>query len=155
MEAKKRTNRALQDISVKIKTTISLPAGATELYRRCKKQLFVALSAARLQIPETAMCRDRAKRYNRQSEKFATVQVYWSAGLYNKLHAVAAAQRVSVSLLVYRMLLATESSPQTFHAEKFSNYVIIVHSYTENCLHIEEKIIFGDKTHPPPIPIAA
>ena len=94
-----------------------------------------------------AIRRNRTRCYNRTSENFVIVQVFWNYDVYNKLHAMAAVQRVSVSLLIYRLLMAMQKN-LTAKDNRVSNYVLIVRSLSADCLHIEEKIIF--QRLPPP-----
>ena len=98
--------------------------------------------------------RDKARSYNRSKDEFTIVQVYWPLEVYNKLHAVAAAFRVSVSYLVYSMLMEMSAQPGEKPKKNFSNYVMIVRSWTKNTLHIEE-IIHIEDDPPAETPLAA
>jgi len=139
----------------KIKTSVCLPAKVLALYQRycravyrCSEQMFVSAMAA-------SPRRDKARSYNRSKDEFEIVQVYWPVEVYNKLHAVAAALRVSVSYLVYSMLMEMASKPEDKPKTNFSNYVMIVRSWTENTLHIEEIIRIHDDPPNESPPLAA
>ena len=138
----------------KIKTSICLPMRALEVYKeyyralyRSSEQMFASAMAG---IPR----RDKARSYNRSKDEFEVVQVYWPLEVYNKLHAVAAALRVSVSFLVYSMLMEMSAQPGEKPKKNFSNYVMIVRSWTKNTLHIEE-IIHIEDDPPAETPLAA
>lgn len=138
----------------KIKTSICLPMRVLDVYKeyyralyRSSEQMFASAMAG---IPR----RDKARSYNRSKDEFEVVQVYWPLEVYNKLHAVAAALRVSVSFLVYSMLMEMSSQPGEKPKKDFSNYVMIVRSWTKNTLHIEE-IIHIEDDPPSETPLAA
>lgn len=138
----------------KIKTSVCLPSKVLAVYKeycralyRCSEQMFTSAMA-------NSPRRDKARSYNRSKDEFEIVQVYWPLEVYNKLHAVAAALRVSVSYLVYSMLMEMSSKPAEKPKKNFSNYVMIVRSWTENTLHIEE-IIHIDDDPPAETPLAA
>lgn len=139
----------------KIKTSVCLPAKLLGVYKRycravyrCSEQMFVSAIAA-------SPRRDKARSYNRSKEEFEIVQVYWPVEVYNKLHAVAAALRVSVSYLVCSMLMEMSSKPAERPKGNFSNYVMIVRTWTENTLHIEEIIHIEDDPPAESPPLAA
>mgnify|MGYP001583179403 CR=1 FL=1 len=138
----------------KIKTSVCLPAKVLAAYKkycravyRCSEQMFISAMAA-------SPRRDKARSYNRSQDQFEIVQVYWPVEVYNKLHTVAAALRVSVSYLVYSMLMEMASQPAEKPKRNLSNYVMIVRSWTENTLHIEEIIRIEDDP-PSETPLAA
>jgi len=138
----------------KIKTSVCLPAKVMAAYKkyyravyRCSEQMLASVAAA-------SPRRDRARSYNRSKDEFEIVQVYWPLEVYNKLHAVAAALRVSVSYLVYSMLMEMSAQPGEKPKKNFSNYVMIVRSWTKNTLHIEE-IIHIEDDPPAETPLAA
>ncbi|HNA79980.1 MAG TPA: hypothetical protein PKY99_11030, partial [Turneriella sp.] len=88
-----------------IKTTVSVPAEILDTFRKYHSLLPEVLHLVLPTALEQQPRRDRATEYNHAEAKFEVVQVYWSLEMYNKLHAVAASQRVSVSFLVYRLFL--------------------------------------------------
>jgi type I site-specific restriction-modification system R (restriction) subunit len=139
----------------KIKTSICLPVKLLAIYKeyyravyRNSEQMFASAMVA---YPR----RDKARAYNRSKDEFEVVQVYWPVEVYNKLHAVAAALRVSVSYLVYSMLMEMSSKPTEKPKGNFSNYVMIVRSWKKNTLHIEEIIHLEDDPPNESPPLAA
>ena len=139
----------------KIKTSICLPVKVLAIY----KKYYRALYRSSEQMFASAMAgsprRDKARSYNRSRDEFEIAQVYWPVEVYNKLHAVAAALRVSVSYLVYSMLMEMSSKPAKKPEKDFSNYVMIIRSWTENTIHIEEIIHLEDYPPDTSPPLAA
>ncbi|MFO1526654.1 MAG: hypothetical protein U1F16_11870 [Turneriella sp.] len=130
-----------------IRTSVSLPVSICEFFRKNRHALKKILEGGFRAEMCDAIRRNRTRCYNRTSENFVIVQVFWNYDVYNKLHAMAAVQRVSVSLLIYRLLMAMQKN-LTAKDNRVSNYVLIVRSLSADCLHIEEKIIF--QRLPPP-----
>jgi hypothetical protein len=130
----------------KIKTSIALPQCAVALYKKFKNAIVTEFQDHLPQVTAEFPRRDTTRHYNNTWDEFKIVQVFWPVSVYNELHAVAAAVRISVSLLVYRILLCMAADAGRKKPRIFSNYVMIVRSWSDKALHIEEKITF-DKQH--------
>jgi len=151
MEKWKRSN---------IKTTVSLPAGFIALFKLYQKVWLQALDQCLANALSGKACRDRARCYNHTKDAYAIVPVYWPVEVYNKLHALAAAQRVSVSSLVYAMIRQMLSQTSAKQRTSFNNYSMNVKSWSANAIHVEENIQFyhpNKNPQPPPAepPLAA
>jgi len=136
-----------------IKTTVSVPAEIYDTFRKyhslLPEALHLVLPSALQQRPR----RNRATEYNPAKTKFAVVQVYWPLEVYNKLHAVAAAQRVSVSFLVYRLFLLMLNGITVIPKQNFSNYVIFFRKWSPEAISFEESIqYFQNRSNFPPNP---
>jgi len=86
------------------KTSISLP---TKLAARWKKQqnlVIQHLPKLLAHYHQAIPRRDRFRRYAIKGARCEIVSVYWDMQTYNKLHAVATALRMSVSLLISEIL---------------------------------------------------
>lgn len=138
----------------KIKTSICLPVKVLVVYRAYYRAVYRRSERMLAFASAASPRRDKARSYNRSKDEFTIVQVYWPLEVYNKLHAVAAALRVSVSYLVYSMLMEMSAQPGEKPKKNFSNYVMIVRSWTKNTLHIEE-IIHIEDDPPSETPLAA
>ncbi|AFM10742.1 hypothetical protein [Turneriella parva] len=136
-----------------IKTTVSLPAGFVALFGVWQKAWLRALDACLADTLSSKACRDRARCYNHARDKYEIVPVYWPVEVYNKLHALAAAQRVSVSSLVYSMIVRMLSRAEPGRTTGFNNYSMKVKKWSKTGIHVEENINFRpqakEKDHPP------
>jgi hypothetical protein len=139
-----------------IKTTVSVPGELIDTFRKYHSLLPEVLHLILPSALEQQPRRDRATEYNRTEARFEVVQVYWPLEMYNKLHAVAAAQRVSVSFLVYRLFLLLLNGITIIPTENFSNYVICFREWSPEAIFFEEGIQYSHKNHEiPPKPPAA
>jgi hypothetical protein len=138
-----------------IKTTVSLPAGFMTLFKLYQKVWLQALDQCIAHALSGKACRDRARCYNHTKDAYEIVPVYWPVEVYNKLHALAAAQRVSVSSLVYSMIMRMLSQAQPRHRTGFNNYSMKVKKWSKAGIHIDESIEFRpqakakEENHPP------
>jgi hypothetical protein len=139
-----------------IKTTVSVPADVIALFKNYHSLLPPALDLLLPSALDKKPRRDRATEYNRTEAGFEVVQVYWPLEVYNKLRTVAAAQRVSVSFLVYRLFLLLLNGITIIPTENFSNYVICFREWSPEAILFEEGIQYSHKNHKiPPKPPAA
>jgi len=139
-----------------IKTTVSIPAEIITSFRKYHSLLPEVLHLVLPTALEQQPRRDRATEYNHAETKFEVVQVYWPLEVYNKLHAVAAAQRVSVSFLVYRLFLLLLNGITIIPRDNFSNYVICFREWSPEAIFFEEGIQYSHQKyeHPPEPPAA-
>jgi hypothetical protein len=135
-----------------IKTTVSLPVRFVGLFKIAQRTWLKALDQCLADSMRSAVRRDRARYYNHEKDRYQVVPVYWPIEVYNKLHALAAAQRVSVSLLVYTMIIRLLSQSSWQKNSGFNNYSMIVKEWSPNGMHIEENIQFyiPENEQPPP-----
>lgn len=135
-----------------IKTTVSLPAGFVALFKIGQRVWLKALDQCLADSMRSAARRDRARCYNHEKDRYQVVPVYWPIEAYNKLHALAAAQRVSVSLLVYTMIMRLLRQSSLEQNRGFNNYSMIVKEWSAKGMYIEESIQFyiPENEQPPP-----
>lgn len=89
-----------------ITTSVCLPRHISKLWRRKQRRIMrIALRSLRIQIRRNPVRRGVTRRYNRLSEPTQIVTTRFRPSEYDALHFVAASLRVSVSLLVYLMIL--------------------------------------------------
>ncbi|MBS0619788.1 MAG: hypothetical protein JSR44_16500 [Spirochaetes bacterium] len=74
------------------------------------------------------------------------INVYWPVEVYDQVHAVAAALRVSVSHLIWLILNLLSNGVQ-LPTQKFSNYVFSLIEWSENSMTFGETLQFR---HQPP-----
>lgn len=138
-----------------IKTTVSVPAGILETFKKYHSLLPHALHLLLPSVLAAQPRRDRATEYNHTEARFKVVQVYWPLEVYNKLHAVAASQRVSVSFLVYRLFLLLLNGITILPKKNFSNYVICFKEWSPEVILFEEGISYSARMYeiPPKPPV--
>ncbi|MFO1472332.1 MAG: hypothetical protein U1F27_15010 [Turneriella sp.] len=127
----------------KLKTSISLPAHAEANWKQHRKAIHAFLSSHLQRYQKQKLRRDGLLEFNDCNEGLVRVNVYWSQEMYNQLHAVAHALRMSVSHLLWRILVFVLSGEQL--ESVFSNYGITViewsgcaFTYTETIRFFEE-----------------
>ncbi|GAB4427034.1 MAG: hypothetical protein OHK0011_08820 [Turneriella sp.] len=139
-----------------IKTTVSVPADILETFKKYHSLLPHALHLLLPSALAVKPRRDRATEYNQAESRFEIVQVYWPLEVYNKLHAVAASQRVSVSYLVYRLFMFLLEGITIKPTQNFSNYVICFREWSPEAILFEEGIHYSPQKYQiPPKPPAA
>lgn len=131
----------------RFKSSITLPGTLLKLWARFSKTIETNPTGNLPIISTGKPRRENLRHYTRGSGPCIKVNVYWEIGAYNRIHALAAALRVSVSWLICQILqkMAKEEKTQ----QKFSTYSFSVHNWTDREFHFSEKIsIFSEK--PPP-----
>jgi len=87
-------------------TSVSLPKSAAKIWRQRQRRVMrVAIRVLRLTMRQNGVRRGVKRRYNRHGEEFEIVTTRFTEAEYDTLHAAAAAMRVSVSWLVFLMIL--------------------------------------------------
>jgi len=86
------------------KTSISLPTRLAVRWKRLHSGVIQNLPGLLAHYHRALPRRDRFRRYAIKGGRCEIVSVYWDMPTYNKLHAVAAAVRISVSLLLAEIL---------------------------------------------------
>ena len=104
-------------------------------WRRGHRNLMTAPGRYLLRIRQKPN-RLRQRRYHPRGSDCVKVNVYWEIGVYNQLHAMAAALRVSVSALVSELLTMEEQRADV----NFSSYSFKVVAWTADCRKILETL---------------
>lgn len=129
----------------KLKTSISLPLSAEHDWRLHRGEIQSFLSAHLRRHHTEKLRRIGLLEFNDCTEGFVRFNVYWSQEIYDQLHAVAHALRVSVSHLLWRILNFVLSGEQL--EETFSNYEFVKHEWSSKLYMYTETIRFSDKAH--------
>lgn len=133
-------------------TTVCLPQPVAKLWRRRQKKILRLVGAVIAQKTRNCQARRGVKRsYNRGRGEYAILSARFSREQYDSLHATAAALRVSVSWLVYELILLWQSvRRRKFIVTRPNNYALQLHAWGENLIAFTEKIYFGPKIKLPP-----
>ena len=125
-----------------IHTSISMPKNFLGQWATHEKKLIAQLDRYLRWCRNGTPRRDRARIYNHEGEMKEKVSVYWELEVYNKLHSVAFNLRLSVSHLLYLMLIKLLSGGLA--AEVFGKYLYFSKSWTDSAFEFSEKLIYSD-----------
>lgn len=133
-------------------TSVSLPAKAASVWRRRQRRILRLVPVVLAQQAKGSKLRRGVKRrYNRGRGKYAIVTTQFSAEQYDTLHAAAAAMRVSVSWLIYQLIILWKGlRGQSTVRMRPTNYELVMHEWSQNTLSLTEKIHFGSAIRLPP-----
>ena len=92
------------------KTSISLPSKLAVRWKKLQSRVMCNLPKLLARYHRFPPTRDRFRRYATKGARCEIVSVYWDIQTYNKLHAVATALRMSVSLLLSEILEAVNDA---------------------------------------------
>ncbi|GAB4426789.1 MAG: hypothetical protein OHK0011_08450 [Turneriella sp.] len=133
-------------------TSVSLPSTVAIVWRRRQKRILRLVPVALAQQAKRSKVRRGVKRsYNRGRGEYAIVTTQFSAEQYDTLHAAAAAMRVSVSLLIFRLILLWKQLRKRLAVSvRVTNYELIVHTWGGHGISYTENIDFGHPIKLPP-----
>lgn len=133
-------------------TSVSLPLAVARTWRRRQRRILRLVPLALASEAKRSRLRRGVKRsYNRGLGAFAIVTTRFSAEQYDTLHAAAAAMRVSVSWLIYQLILVWKGLRRHRTVRiRPTNYELILHAWGRNLLAYTEKIHFGPAITLPP-----
>ena len=128
-------------------TSVSLPEGAATVWRRRQRQVMrMTVRMLRLTMRQNAVRRGVKRRYNRQPGDYMVVTTRFTETEYDTLHAAAAAMRVSVSWLVYQMVLLWQKpARRTRFATHLTNYEFDCLKWNENAGVVTESLFIWPK----------
>ncbi len=138
-------------------TSVSLPGSYAALWRKQQRAVMrMAVRMLRLTMRQNPVRRGVKRQYNRQPGKYEIVTTRFTEAEYDTLHAAASAMRVSVSSLVYIMLLLWHKPARRRHSSgHLTNYELDCLKWNERVGVITESITFWPKIIPTaPIPAA-
>lgn len=130
-----------------ITTSVCLPENLSAIWRKEQRKIVrLTLRSLRIQLRKNPVRRGVARRYNRMGEPTEIVTTRFSAAEYDALHLVASAIRVSVSWLIYTLIImwqkpARRNRPNT-HVTNYDCHVTI---WQENAGAITESLLFWRK----------
>lgn len=129
----------------KLKTSISLPLSAKPDWQLHRGAIQSFLSTHLYRQHSEELRRIGLREFNDCAEGLVRFNVYWSQEIYDQLHAVAHALRVSVSHLLWRILNFVLSGEQL--DEIFSNYEFIKQEWSPRSFVYTEVIRFSGNPH--------
>ena len=128
----------------KRKTSITLPIPAIALWKKYRRIFYANFPSLIHRCYKEKPRRDRMRKYNREAGTCIIVPVYWDNILYNELHAIASALRVSASYLIWCMLKSLLSGQRT-EQNIFINYRFEIGRWSTSYLEYTETIGFSDQ----------
>jgi hypothetical protein len=133
-------------------TSVSLPATVARVWRRRQRRILRLVPVALAQQAKRSKVRRGVKRsYNRGRGEYAIVTTQFSAEQYDTLHAAAAALRVSVSWLVYQLILLWKGMRgRRKSCIPSNNYELVLHEWSRSAICYTEKIHLGPAIKLPP-----
>ena len=132
-------------------TSVSLPGVAATVWRRHQRQIMrMAVRMLRLTMRQNGVRRGVKRRYNRQPGEYLAVTTRFTEAEYDTLHAAAAAMRVSVSWLVYQMILLWQKPGRRKQfATHLTNYELDCLKWNQNVGVVTESLFIWAKNPSP------
>jgi len=124
----------------KIKTSISIPSNILDEFNANYRFIMNYLDGYLREFKTDKPRRDRSREYNRNKGPREHLNVYWRIEEYNQLHLVASALRISVSYLIYQILLFILAGGP--HEVGFSTSTFAVPHWSAECFEFHEKFVF-------------
>lgn len=130
-------------MSDKMKTSISLPAEDEQQWRLHRMQISAQLPAYLREFHRQKARRIGLKQFSNCEQGLVRFNVYWDQETYNRLHAVAHALCMSVSHLIWQILMFVLAGGKV--ATIFSNYVFQPKNWSARELSYSEKLTFKSR----------
>lgn len=133
-------------------TSVSLPKELAPIWRSRQRQVMqMAIRMLRLTMYKNGVRRGVKRQYNRQAGEFLVVTTRFTEAEYDTLHCTAAAMRVSVSWLVFQMILLWQKPSRRRQGNTHvTNYDCDVLKWCPNVGVITETLFFWRKSPRPP-----
>lgn len=130
-----------------ITTSVSLPENLAGTWRKKQREILrQTLRVLRIQLRKSPVRRGVARRYNKMGTPTEIVTTRFSEAEYDALHLVASAIRVSVSWLVYTLILLWQKPGRRYQPNTHvTNYDCHVTVWQENAGVITESLLFWSK----------
>lgn len=128
-------------------TSVCLAGEVAAEWRRHQRSIMkMAIRTLRVQMRKLGVRRGVKKRYNRPGTGMQIVTTRFTEAEYDTLHFVASSLRVSVSMLVTRMIEMWLKPPRRQHRNQFmTNYENFVCNWNENAGILTESLLFYPK----------
>jgi len=130
-------------MSDKMKTSISLPAEDEQQWRQHRTQISNQLPAYLREFHREKARRIGLRQFSNCEQGLVRFNVYWDQETYNQLHAVAHALCMSVSHLLWQILMFVVAGGKV--ATFFSNYVFQPKNWSARELSYSEKLTFKSR----------
>lgn len=128
-------------------TSVSIPLAFAGAWQRHQRQIMrLALRSLRLEIRQRGPRRGVRRSYNRLGQDFAVVTTRFSPAEYDTLHYAASLFRVSVSLLIYRMILLWLKPARRNRNPFVTNYELDICVCMPNAVATSESLLFWRKS---------
>ncbi|AFM13121.1 hypothetical protein [Turneriella parva] len=130
-------------------TSVSLPHQVAAKWRRKQRKIMrMALRNMRVQMRKHKVRRGVTRRYNRVPGERVIVTTRFTEAEYDALHFVAASLRISVSLLIYHLILMwKKASRRHRHNTHVTNYETHVTIWHPNAGIVTESLMVWPKTN--------
>lgn len=128
-------------------TSVSLPVRVARLWQKNQRQVMkFAIRLMRLTMRQKPVRRGVKRTYNREVGEFQIVTTRFTEAEYDALHFVASSLRVSVSSLIYRMILLwTKPNRRYTHNRYVTNYDAFVCNWSQFAGVVTESLFFYPK----------
>jgi hypothetical protein len=135
-------------------TSVSLPATEAEIWRHSQREVMqMAIRTLRLTMFKNGLRRGVKRSYNQRQQNFKIVTTRFTGAEYDTLHCAAAAMRVSVSWLVYRMILLWLKPARRIRGNTHvTNYECDSLRWSQNVGVVTECLFFWPKIRSSPSP---
>ena len=130
-----------------ITTSICLPENLSGIWRKRQKEIMrQTLRILRIQLRKNPVRRGRVRHYNRMGVATEIVTTRFGEAEYDALHLVASAIRVSVSWLVYTLIMLWQKPARRYRQNTHvTNYDCHVAIWQQNAGVITESLLFWRK----------
>ncbi len=138
-------------------TSVSLPESVAGKWRRKQRKILrMALRNLRVQMRKHEVRRGVTRKYNRVPGPREIVTTRFTPAEYDALHFVAASLRISVSLLVYHLIIMWSKSSRRRRANTHvTNYETHVTIWQQNAGIVTESLMIWPKSQPPDFTLRA
>lgn len=128
-------------------TSVSLPVGVARLWQKNHRQVMkFAIRLMRLTMRQKRVRRGVKRTYNRTTGEFQIVTTRFTEAEYDTLHFAASSLRVSVSSLIYRMILLWNKPSRRYTQNRHvTNYDAFVCNWSQFASVVTESLFFYPK----------
>ncbi|AFM14453.1 hypothetical protein Turpa_3819 [Turneriella parva DSM 21527] len=132
-------------------TSVSLPENEAVLWRKRQRSILrLAVRSLRVQLRGKAVRRGVKRSYNRVPGEFLVVTTRFTEAEYDTLHMAAASMRVSVSWLVYQLILLWKKPARRNRPNAHvTNYELHLCIWSPNAAILTESLLFYPKIAAP------
>lgn len=128
-------------------TSVSLPTNAAALWRKNQRRIMkMAIRTLRLTMRQKPVRRGVKRIYNRDRGEFQIVTTRFTEAEYDTLHFVASSLRVSVSSLIFKIILLWNKPVRRYKQNNcVTNYDAFVCNWSQFAGVVTESLFFYPK----------